>query len=236
MSPNYVAFDIEVAKEFPIEAADWSAYRPLGISCAATLAANAGEAVLWHGVDAAGEPGNRMNRKDAARLVEYLADMVRQGYTVLSWNGLGFDFDILAEESDMIDECRELAKEHVDMMFHVFCELGYPVGLDAVARGMRLPGKTKGMAGHMAPGLWAPGARQQVLDYVAQDARTTLDVAVACEKRGHLRWITRRGTPKQMPLRHGWLPVHAAQRLPMPDTSWMSNAMSRERFTAWMRR
>ena len=30
----------------------------------------------------------------------------------------------LAEESGMVDECRHLALGHVDMMFHVFCELG----------------------------------------------------------------------------------------------------------------
>ena len=236
MARKYLAFDIEVAREFPIQADDRTAYRPLGISCAATLAADAEEAVLWHNVDSDGRPGDRTTPDDAARLVEYLAERTREGYTVLTWNGLGFDFDVLAEESGMAAACRELALGHVDMMFHVFCELGYPVGLEAAAQGMQLPGKTEGMAGHMAPGLWAKGSRQQVLDYVAQDVRTTLDVATACEKQGHFRWITRRGVPKQMPLRRGWLAVQTAQSLPEPDTSWMSSPMPRERFSAWMGR
>ena len=233
--PKYLAFDIEVAKEFPIEAPDWKAYRPLGISCAATLAAGAEEAVTWHGVAPDGKPGDRMGRQDAARLVEHLAEMTARGYTVLTWNGLGFDFDILAEESGMPEACRKLALGHVDMMFHLFCELGYPVGLDAAAKGMRLPGKTEGMAGYMAPGMWAQGKRREVLDYVVQDVRTTLDLALLCRKRAHLRWITRRGSPKQLDLPRGWLPVAEARKLPEPDTSWMSSPMSRRSFTAWLR-
>ena len=88
---------------------------------------------------------------------------------------LGFDFDILAEESGMLEECRDLAVSHVDMMFHVFCQLGYGVGLDAAARGMELAGKSKGMSGVLAPVLWAEGRREEVLEYVAQDVRTTLE-------------------------------------------------------------
>jgi hypothetical protein len=45
----------------------------------------------------------------------------------------------------------------VDMMFHVFCSLGYPVALDKAAQGMGLPGKPPGMSGFKAPKLWAQG-------------------------------------------------------------------------------
>ena len=41
-----------------------------------------------------------MSREEAAALVHYLEDRTKEGYTLLTWNGLGFDFDILAEESD----------------------------------------------------------------------------------------------------------------------------------------
>ena len=231
---KYLAFDIEVAKEFPIEARDWKAYRPLGISCAATLACDAEEAVTWYGRAPDGSPGERMSQAEAARLVEHLAEMTANGYAVLTWNGLGFDFDVLAEESGRHEECRDLALAHVDMMFHVFCQQGFPVGLDAAAKGMELAGKTEGMAGHMAPGMWAEGKRQEVLDYVVQDVRTTLEVAVACQQQGRLSWITRRGWPKKMPLPRGWLAVSEAAKLPLPDTSWMSRPMKREGFTAWM--
>lgn len=34
---RYMVFDLEIAKEIPEGTKDWSALRPLGISCAATL-------------------------------------------------------------------------------------------------------------------------------------------------------------------------------------------------------
>lgn len=57
-----------------------------------------------------------MSRDDAAELVNFLAEAADSGSTILTWNGL--DFDILAEESGMVEECRQLALAHVDMMFH----------------------------------------------------------------------------------------------------------------------
>ena len=106
---------------------------------------------------------------------------------------MGFDFDILAEESGMLAECRELAVNHVDMMFHILCRLGFGVSLNAAAKGMGLEGKPEGMNGAMAPVLWAEGKREAVLDYVAQDVRTTAALATECEACGALRWITKSG-------------------------------------------
>jgi len=236
MGRNYLAFDIEIAGEFPENAPDWKAYRPLGITCAATLPADTRTPRLWHGVTGDGRPADRMSRGEAAGLVDHLAAAVQQGYTILTWNGLGFDFDVLAEESGKLDECSSLAIAHVDMMFHVFCRFGFPVGLDTAAKAMHLPGKPEGMSGILAPRMWAAGKRQEVLDYVAQDARTTLDLATACEEQGCLRWITRRGSAKRMPLPGGWLDVTAALELPQPDTSWMSTPWPRSKFTGWLRR
>jgi hypothetical protein len=120
------------------------------------------------------------------------------------------------------------------MMFHAFCELGHGVGLDAAAKGMGLAGKTKGMTGELAPVLWAQGKREQVLQYAAQDVRTTMDLATACESRGELRWVARSGKVRSMVLPEGWLTVVDALRLPLPDTSWMDSPWPRERFTGWM--
>lgn len=234
MGRKYLAFDIESAKEWP-DGADWKPYRPLGICCAATLPADTGTPVLWHGVTGSGLPADRMSRQDVTRLVDHLLAMAGEGYTILTWNGLGFDFDVLAEESGMLNQCRSLARGHVDLMFHVFCKLGYPVGLDAAAKAMNLPGKPKGMSGLLAPRMWAEGKRQEILDYVVQDARTTLDLATSSERQGCLRWITRRGKVQRMALRAGWLAASAADELPEPDTSWMSNPLPRYRFTGWLR-
>ncbi len=181
---KYLAFDVETAKVVPEDEPDWRSQRPLGISCAATLLADSQEPTLWHGGSDRSCPADRMSPQEAAGLVEYLAEQVEKGYTLLTWNGLGFDLDVLAEEAQMLPQCRALAIAHVDMMFHVFCELGYGVSLDAAARGMGLAGKTKGMTGEMAPMLWAQGRREQVLAYVAQDVKTTMQLAQVCERAG----------------------------------------------------
>lgn len=234
MKPRYLAFDIETAKDIPGEDFIWRPHRPLGISCAATLTSDLDQPVLWHGKMQNGSPAPRMSRDDAQELVQYLVKMATEGYKILTWNGLGFDFDILAEESDAAAPCRECALGHVDMMFHAFCFLGYPIALEKAAQGMGLPGKPAGMSGVKAPKLWAEGQFNKVLDYVAQDVRVTLQIAQACEQRGSLQWITRKGTPSSMPLKSGWFSVKEALRLPMPDTSWMSASIPRRDFTAWL--
>src|SRR5262245_29758890 len=136
MPRRYLAFDIETAKDIPGEDFNWRPHRPLGITCAATLASDATEVRLWHGTTSDGALANQMTRDDVAALVEYLCAMAHDGFTILTWNGLGFDFDILAEESGAAANCHECALCHVDMMFHIVCSLGYPVALDRGAQGM----------------------------------------------------------------------------------------------------
>lgn len=230
---RYLAFDLEIAKILSGDFDEWRSYRPLGISCAATYDGQ-NPPRLWHGRTPSGEIAGRMSQAESALLVEYLMDAVAQGYTLLTWNGLGFDFDILAEESGRHPECRMLAIEHVDMMFHVFCQQGYPLGLDAAARGMGLTGKLPGMRAEQAPIYWAEGRHWEVLQYVAQDVHTTFELAKTAEANGVLTWISRSGTRQRMPLSAGWLPVRQAWLLPEPDTSWMQRPWSRARFTSWL--
>jgi hypothetical protein len=234
MARQYLAFDIETAKDVPGDDFNWRPHRPLGISCAATLASDTGQPLLWHGKTRDELPEKRMSQVDAQGLVQYLSNMAADGFRILTWNGLGFDFDILAEESGAAAVCREFALGHVDMMFHVFCSLGYPVALDKAAQGMGLPGKPPGMSGFKAPKLWAQGHFKEVLEYVAQDVRTAMQIAQTCEQRRRFEWITRKGTKGSMPLTNGWLTVRESLRLPEPDTSWMSAPLSRQDFTAWL--
>lgn len=87
-----------------------------------------------------------------------------EGYTLLTWNGLGFDFPVLADESGLLAECQEFARNHVDMMFYILCIRGHRLGLDTAAKGMGLPGKTEGMTGADAPKLWADGQYEKFWD------------------------------------------------------------------------
>jgi len=234
MKRRYLAFDIEIAKLLPEEVGDLKQHRPLGICCAAALESDE-KPELFYGRDADGRPAEVMTQTDVSNMVDYLQEKVQAGYTVVTWNGLGFDFDILAEESGREADCRKLAVEHVDMMFHVFCEKGYPVSLDAAAQGIGTPGKPEGINAAMAPKLWADGETQTVLDYVAHDCEITLQVATVNEQNGFFQWVTRKGTNSRFNIRQGWLPVREALELPVPDTSWMTKpAWSRDKFAGWL--
>lgn len=232
--PKYLAFDIEIAKILPDAVQDWSYYRPLGISCAATLPDEA-HAQLWYGKNPSTEYASQMTVDETRSLVQYLVSASESGYQILTWNGLGFDFDILAEESGMRTECRALALNHTDMMFHFFCVKGFALGLDTAAKGMGLKGKPAGMSGDMAPRMWKEGLHKEVLQYAEQDVHTTLDLAKVTDWHQELKWISRRGKAQYISIRDGWLPVKEALNLPLPDTSWMSDPWPRSKFSGWLK-
>jgi hypothetical protein len=234
MNHKYVSFDLETAKVQPPAEQNWKADRPLGISCAATFCCDANVLLLWYGMTKSNRPARRMSKEEACGLADYLAVQVLKGYTILTWNGIGFDFDILAEESGMLEECRRLAVDHIDMMFHVLCQLGFGVSLASAAGAMGIEAKENGVNGTNAPRLWAERRRRKVLEYVARDARITLQLATICEKINCFRWVTLAGRQREMPLRRGWLTVRNARRLPKPCNAWMYRYWSRRKWTSWL--
>jgi hypothetical protein len=230
---NYLAFDIEIAAVIPDGLDSWAMYRPYGITCAATLAVD-GTSTSWYGKTTDGGFADRMSRIEVIRLIEFLEEEVSSGKTLLTWNGVGFDLDVLAEESMLQAACSRLALNHVDMMFHLFCLKGFALGLDKAAKGMGLPGKSHDVGGANAANFWREGRQRDVLEYVHQDVVTTLGVALAVDKTRMLSWNSNRGLDQFLPFPDGWLTVIEAQRLPEPDTSWMDNPWKRSKFTGWI--
>lgn len=236
-----MAFDLEIAKVVP-EGEDLRDHRPLGISCAAAWASDEptpGPTWLWWGQGRPdGRPWDKMPAAQVRTIVLWLAHMVAdEGYMLVTWNGLGFDFSVLAEESGLHQVCVKLAWGHYDPMWHFFCEKGYAVGLDGAARGMGVGAKVEGMNGAKAPVLWQEGWYDEVLAYCAQDARLTLELFQATQKMGGLCWRDKRDQS------HTWfaasgrmLPAHEAVKLPLPSPpEWIKDPWPREHFTAWMR-
>ncbi len=232
---RFVSFDLEIAALLPPDCADLDAHRPLGITCAALAWEYDGVllSATFCGHDDGGAIQPRMGRAECTALVHLLTDLVTAGHTLCTWAGAGFDFRTLAEESGCYAECTTLARAHVDMMLHFHALTGYALGMNAAAQGMGLHGKTDGMSGAQAPQLWANGCHAEVLAYVAQDARTTVQLARAVEQQGCVRWTSKRGRPCIVPIPQ-WLTVAEAHRLPLPDTAWMSAPWPRAKFTAWM--
>ncbi len=232
---RYLAFDIETAKILPPDTRDILAHRPLGIACAAAHASDSGEVMTWHGHTSSGSPSPQMSQAEAGSLVTDLTRLVAEGYTLVTWNGLSFDFNILAEESGAREACADLALDHVDMMFHVVCSQGHYLSLQKAAVGMSLTGKLADVSGAEAPAMWAGGEYEKILAYCAQDVRVTAELAVECDRAKALRWVTQRGKQTSMKLPKGWAPVRDALELPVPDTSWMTSPPDREQIMAWTR-
>jgi hypothetical protein len=234
MKRKYLAFDIETAKILPRDVPDILAHRPLGITCAAALATDKKDPQLFYSTDAGGTPSAQMSKDDLSALVDFLTAQVKNDYTILTHNGLGFDFDVLAEESGRLNDCGELAIGHVDTMFHVFCCKGFGVKLDKAGEAIGVR-KLEGVEGWKAPQLWKDGKHETVLKYVGQDCRIALEVAEKSEERRRFSWITGSGTIGNLDLSKGWLTVQDAMKLPLPDTSRMKfTPWPRSKFTKWL--
>jgi hypothetical protein len=134
----------------------------------------------------------------------------------------------------MRQECADLALHHVDMMFHIFALKGFPVGLDAAAKAMSTQRKTEGVHGDLAPQMWRDKKYQEVIEYVGQDVRSTLDLCLRCEADKRFRWITKAGYAKEIALPRGWMTVEEALKFPLPDVSWMEKPWPREKLMGWI--
>jgi hypothetical protein len=233
-----LAFDLEIVKEIPEGCKDWKEIRPLGISCASVLSNVRPLSTLFYSGHQGDPQPRAMNKKEIIDLIEFLMAHHNLGTKILTWNGLGFDFDVLAEESGMHEECKELALNHIDMMFHFFCAKGYVLGLDTAAKGLGLGGKMSGMKGDLAPILWASPElkdRLKVLRYVHQDAVTTLEVYEQSIEKKAVHWTSRAGKPNTFWLpRDGWKTVQECLDMRLPDQSWMDKPMSKEDFMTWL--
>lgn len=240
---KFIAFDLEIAKSIPEGTDDWHSIRPLGISCAATYDSD-GVARVWHGEVGEDERFlDQMPESACRNMAAYLSMRQSEGYKVVTWNGLSFDFDVLAEECgnylSMRTKIINLALNHIDIAFAMFCDKGFMCGLSAAAKGMGLAGKTEGMSGKMAPIMWAEDREQQdkVLEYVVQDAKVTAMVYDTILLTRHLSWISRSERLNRWWALSGGrddiLTVREALKLPEPDTSWMSNPWKRSKFSGW---
>jgi hypothetical protein len=170
-----------------------------------------------------------MDAQAARVLAQSILDLHNTGALIVTWNGLGFDFPVLARACDdpqWIKKLAEVALDHCDMGFAMLCSHGYMVGLNTAAKTFGLAGKTEGMSGGLAPVLWnkperllnekeaysiksldvVPGSKEARIlccKYVVQDAITTRDVYAALLHEKAMAWVTQKGTLTRKP----WFPL-----------------------------
>src|SRR5689334_947644 len=134
-----------------------------------------------------------MGRRTCRKLVKTMLQYYDEGFIPFTWNGLSFDFRLLAIHSEMTDECAHLALNHIDPMFEVVCRRGHMLGLDKTLIGCGLDSKRHevelkdgkmlfDMNGALAPKLWREGNYWAVRDYLEQDILQPLKLADYIEK------------------------------------------------------
>ena len=142
----------------------------------------------------------------------------------MTWNGAGFDFRLLADETGRHADCARLAMASVDMMFQVLCERGHPLSLDAALKGAGLPpkmtevtlrsGEPVAHQRRRSAAYWQAGEYAAVAAYCAADAERTAALAAACQQSRQLAWVSQKGRPNQVYLRHRLAHGGAVPRAP----------------------
>lgn len=140
----------------------------LGITCIGLMLSGQQSPDVWFGKEANGQIADQMSKGDLCNFVDHLKSLSDDRFTIVTWNGMNFDFRVLAAESERVQDCRLLAMAHVDMMYNIFCEKGWPVAIAQVASGMGVTGKTQGMDGRDAVRIWneQPNQRQKVMGLI----------------------------------------------------------------------
>jgi hypothetical protein len=231
-SMKTLALDIEISNVFDLRPGeDINKYAPFDVAVAATQVAG-GEERLWCSRDAEGSPQPRMNRENARQLLNYLEQMQRDGIKVCAWNGLSFDLRWIARAADDVKTASRVARAMYDPMFQFFKLKGFPVGLEAVAKGLGLSAR-KSMNAADAPKYWAAGEHQRVFDYVLGDVRMTTEIVRVIGERREFAWLTQRGELRREKLAR-LKSVEECLNDPLPDQSWMKTPIRQEVFTGWM--
>lgn len=234
---KFAAFDLEIAKEFP-DGGHWKDAAPLGITCAALALSDGHEPRYFQGTP-------QMTRSACVELVHELERVVRDGYTLVTWNGTAFDFAVLAQESDLPRACAELALGHVDLMVIVTFKRGHRLALQKALLGAGLKGKQKEvvlndgsrlyeMTGARAPQLWASGEYDAVLSYLREDVMPLLELTELVYATKQMRWTSNKGNFVALAVQKLWN-VRECFEFPLPDTAWMTTEPpQREEFIEWM--
>ena len=234
---KFASFDLEIAKDLPENIDRWEDHAPLGITCAALALSDNDDVIYWSGVPS-------LDKTECIKMVHDLQAIVNEGYKILTWNGAGFDFHVLAQESGLFRECGELALNHIDMMLLVTFRKGWYLSLQKVLDGAGLKGKLKqvvlsdgailhDMDGAKAPRLWAAGEYDAVLAYLEEDVEQPLELAEFILKEKRIVWTSNSG--RTMTVRIEKLQtVRECFSIPEPDISWMDAPPSRSQFISWI--
>jgi len=259
----FIGFDLESAANDFYEGID---LLKLGISCAAICESGGGAATVFYDTDILGFTLPRVSQEYARLIADRLIDIAASGKIIITHNGLKFDFpllDAICGDREYSRQLKRVALEHhIDTGFSMVLDKSFMISLDTAAHALKLSGKTIGMHGSLAPILWNPtrelseeeilhikelgvipgtrSAQSLCLQYVAQDARTSVDVYYALVKKKSIRWVSSR-TGRLV--RDPWRPeiingrmltvAESMQKTPPETPWWPGNPFDKDQMLSW---
>jgi hypothetical protein len=229
---NFLCFDIEISDVFDLRPGEsLEDHGPFHVSVAGTCGSD-GHERLWYSPGVDGKPALSLSQSEARDLLGFLEVVQRDGWGLFAWNGLKFDLRWIGYNAEDLDLAGRVALGLYDPMFQFFCQRGFAVGLEAVARGMGFPSKL--MRAENAPKEWRAGNFEKVMDYVLGDCRLLSQVVEGIGSLGGLRWVKKDGALGWEPLPY-FKTVADLLREPEPDQSWMTGRpMTKRSFFSWV--
>ncbi len=209
------AFSVEISNVIP-EGSDWKDVRPYKFLCG-SIVDSASVNTLWSA--------------DAfyMRLKEYW----RFG-RMYSWNGVGFDFLTLHDSGVKVIDSFVLGQ--YDVMFDIYCHLGYPIGLVSVLRGFGCDEEADWLEDEKKElsTLLSEGNKNRIKQYSQKKTRLILETTQRCVDGGGIMWVSKNGKKHMMTLDR-FMNVNECVNIPDPDTSWMRDgALTRDDFIGWL--
>lgn len=151
------------------------------------------------------------NLRGLSELSSDLERFFKQGYTLVSKNGLGFDMPILMKSfekggADCYDILRkyELDKRHIDICYLLRQQYGFRFSLQNLVKGLYGDSDSKTMSASKAPELWAEKEYRLVLDYCMHDCVLTGKVFVEAPLRSFTATGRKNGRSQTMIISPSW--------------------------------
>jgi hypothetical protein len=239
---GYIGFDLETA-EIVNDEKDESG--GIGITCAAIFTGTAKQVFAPSRALKGTSYPARMSPSDCQNLARALIAYQDAGWPIVTFNGLKFDFQVLAAECqnrEWFEKVVDLALGHIDILLAFYCYKGFLKKLTSFTEAMGIGTKSEGMDGLKAIDYWESGdleQQKQVLEYVKQDATITWHLHSRALGNNRLSWINSKGRISKWYLPEGLVPdVETALRNPNPDMSWWQGyePIPREDFYGWTNR
>ena len=225
----YVAFDIETTGLIGTTN-PWPE-----VTCAATrlVDGNTLDVRTWHSDYAA-----IMSHDTINELLAYLWECYLRNIVVVTFNGAGFDFNVLYGITKN-PLAKQLASGHCDLMYQFAVAHGYFASLQSFCDGIGIEGKTGKAVDAIA--MWETD-KDEVLKYCENDVRALGDVYAHVLATGGAKRQTKRGTITfssfELDDRGRLMTVAmAAERVVqnmVPDQSWMKDPPNLLNTVAWI--